>query len=512
MMSLALALAVSWLAFGDAAVANPCQEDDERPAESPLRQDAAVYRRVADLERRDGHFRAARIAYRQALRCDPTDRVARAGLFELCALAGGGAGGLPRPDGDDDAGDAGWSGPADPRLAGTDPDLAAAVALMNRGDRAQALHDFEAMRGEGSDRDPALALLAGICAYELGDDSLARRRLEEARAEPRIAPTTMFFLGLIALREGDGPLATTLLATAGAREDSLARLASPLIRMARREGKIVTTAMVEVGYDSNVELAPDGSLLGGGAGDAHGDGLLALFLRPLDGREAYLRFAAQYRKQQRLSSFDLGDVSGAAGMRHRAGANAFSAEYAYDWLALGGAPYLSAHRLIGAVRSAHDRWTLGARYSARLASFTGATAAPYSGIRQDAQVLGEVNAGPAVSVGAGYRGAWDDTRRAVLGYHEHGPTVTLRFTLAEAYRLLVEAAVTWRRYPTPDPDLLVERADRYLDAGLGAETDLAERWTLRLAMTARRARSNVAELSYARTTIALGLIYTAGVR
>lgn len=322
----------------------------------------------------------------------------------------------------------------------------------------------------------------------------------------------MFFLGLVALRAGDGPLATTLLEAAAAREDGLARLAPPLIGMARREGRVVTSAMVELGYDSNVELLPDGSLLGGAAGDAHGDGLLALFLRPVVGREAYLRLAAQYRKQQRLSSFDLADVSGAAGVRHRAGAQALSAEYAYDWLALGGAPYLSAHRLLGAIRSAHDGWAIGARYAARLASFTGVTAEPYSGVRQDAQVLGEVNVGPAISVGAGYRGAWDATRSAVLGHHEHGPTVTLRFTLAEAYRLLAEAAVTWRRYPTADPDLLVERADRYLDAGLGVEADLAERWTLRLTMTARRARSNVPELSYAKSTVALGLVYTAGVR
>jgi tetratricopeptide (TPR) repeat protein len=512
---MALALAVGWLAFGDAPVANPCREDHERPSEPPRREDGAVYRRVGDLERRNGHLPAARIAYRQALRSDPTDRLARAGLLELCERAPGDPGGPSGPEGREGGADpAGSSGPpVAPRLAGDDAELEAAVALMRRGESAQALRVLEDMRGAGAEPDPALALLAGICAYELGDDALARRRLEEARAEPRIAATTTFFLGLVALREGDGPLATTLLAAAAAREDGLARLASPLIGMARREGRIVTSAMVELGYDSNVALAPDGSLLGGGAGDAHGDGLLALFLRPLAGRDAYLRFAAQYRKQQRLSSFDLGDVSGAAGVRHRAGAHAaLSAEYAYDWLALGGAPYLSAHRVLGAARSAHDGWALGARYSARLASFSGATAGPYSGVRQDAQAVGEVNAGPAVSIGVGYRGAWDVTRSAALGHHEHGPTITLRCTLAEAYRLLAEASATWRRYPTIDPDLLVERADRYLDAGLGAEADLGERWTLRLAMTARRARSNVAELSYVKSTVALGLIYTAGVR
>src|SRR5262249_34984132 len=153
-------------------------------------------------ERAAGDVAAATAAYRQALRRHPGDRRARAGLRALCASARFDQG----------------------------------LELMQAGDRAGAIAAFDQARAEGGGLSAALP--EGICEYERGNDEHARALLAAARAEPAVAGEAQFFLGLLALREGDGRGASSLFASAGAADVRLGASASDLLRVARRDGHL----------------------------------------------------------------------------------------------------------------------------------------------------------------------------------------------------------------------------------------------------------------------------------
>jgi tetratricopeptide (TPR) repeat protein len=474
---------------------DPCHgRIDARPGDPPEPGASGVYRLVGDDERRAGNVAAARIAYRQALRRDPSSTLARAALDELCSS----------------------TEPVD----ATAPPLAApeaatafdqAVGLMKRGQRREAERAFEAMRGAGA--DPPAALLEGICAYELGDYRQARALLEEARNDPRISGASLFFLGLVALHDGESELASALLTSATVSDPSVAGAAAGLIRLAHREGRLVASALAETGYDSNVELTPDGSLIGGNAGDGYGATVVGLFARPLGVVGPYLRASGQYRQQLRLASHDLGDLGGAIGLHTEYRTHTLAAEYGYDGLTLGGERYLSAHRLLGTARLAGGDATLSltATYGARFESFLTAATRDYSGLHHHVEGIVDWQPGRGTVLGLGYHGELESADAPSFSFREHGPAAILRIGLGGAARLFVEGRFTLRHYDVVDPVWRVERSDRYLDGALTGELDVSDHWTVRLATTDRRAMSTISELRYVKLTVALGIVYTAGV-
>jgi tetratricopeptide (TPR) repeat protein len=472
--------------------ADPCLEV---PAPSPGatdRADASVYRAVGDDERASGHVAAARAAYREALRRDPDDAVARAGLADACRLSAGAPDELRT-------------------VVASPPDhFQEGLALMKRGDRAGAIAAFETARALGA--DPGAALLEGICEYEEGRDRKAQPLLELARADPKLAGTAMFFLGLIALHENQERLAAALLDDAASNNPRLAATAAGLARVARRDGRAVASLLAEAGYDSNVSLAPDGPTARAGAGDGYAATVAGLFLRPLGIPGPYARLTGQYRKQFQIVSFDVGDATGALGFQMGRGRRYAAAEYAYDFLSLGGSPYLSAHRLFATARLTGDRLAVGGAYAARFESFLTDATAPYSGLRQDADLEVDLLPSSAASIGIGYHLGADGTELSELSYLEHGPAALLRLGTGREVRLFADARLTFRRYDTVDLDLGVERADRYFDGAVAWELDASDHWAVRVTATARRALSNVPDLQYTKLTAALGLIWNAGVR
>jgi tetratricopeptide (TPR) repeat protein len=468
-----------------------CQEVVELPDEHPDVAGAAVYRAVGDDESKAGHADAARVAYREALRRDPHDAGARAALATLCQAEREPS--APRPEL--------VSGGASERFD-------EGLALMKRGDRTGAIAAFEAARAQGD--DPGAALLQGICEYERGEDERARPLLEEARNAPSLAGTATLFLGLIALREDQNRLASSLF-DAASSDPRLAATASGLARLARRDGRVVASALAEGGYDSNVSLAPDGTPTQTGAGDGYAAAVAGLFLRPFGTTGPYARLTGQYRKQAQITSYDLGDAGGAIGGQLGGGGRYLAAEYGYDFLTLGGAPYLSAHRLLATGRAATGRVALDGTYAARFESFLTSGTAQYSGLRHDADLAAECLPSATTIIGLGYHVGADGTQSPSLSYLEHGPLALLRLGVGRQIRLVTEARVTFRRYDAMDPDLGA-RADRYLDGALAWELDTSDHWTVRVTATGRRATSNVPDLQYTKLTAGLGLVYTAGVR
>jgi tetratricopeptide (TPR) repeat protein len=472
---------------------DPCSEVAPPSARADDRAEAPVYRAVGDDERAAGHVEAARSAYREALRRDPDDARARERLSELCRMRDADRLAHPQP----------------PPVSAPDH-FEDGLARMKRGDRPGAIAAFEAARALGA--DPGAALLEGICEYEEGRDRKAQALLEQARNDPKLAGTALFFLGLIALHDSQEHLAASLLDDAAVNNPRLAATAAGLARGARRDGRVVASLLAEAGYDSNVSLAPDGPEARAGAGDGYATTVAGLLLRPLGSPGPYARVTGQYRKQFEIVSFDVGDASGALGFQLGRGRRYAAGEYAYDFLSLGGSPYLSAHRLFANARLSGERLAVGGAYAARLESFLTDATAPYSGLRQDADLEVDLLLSAAASIGVGYHLGADGTERKELSYVEQGPAALLRLGAGREVRLLADARVTFRRYDAVDPDLGVERADRYFDGAVAWELDASDHWTVRVTTTARRALSNVPDLQYTKLTAALGLVYTAGLR
>jgi hypothetical protein len=470
------------LVLGGDATGSGCAAPVAPRASLPDPVSAEVYRRVGDDEAAAGNVVAAEAAYRQALARNPGDERARASLARLCAAEGAPASAAP-------------------------PDrFQQGIERMNRGDRQGAIAEFEAVRAAGP--DPAAALLEGICAYELGDDERARPLFEEARSTPKVAGTAKFFLGLIALRDDDTARAASLFEAAAASDERLAASAAGLGRLAHRDGRLVVSAFVEGGYDSNVPLAPDGTATDTGDGDGDIAAVVGMFWRPWGTTGPYAHLVGQYRKQFQITSYDLGEVSGALGYRVGRGGQYVAGEYSYDFLALGGAPYLSANRLLATGRLVHGHLSAGATYLARWESYLTTAASPYSGLNQDGEIEGDWQAWTTAALGVGYHLGRDITTESALSFLEHGPFAVLRLGLAGDTRLFAEELLTFRRYDVFDLDLGVQRADSYFDGLLVGERDLSDHWTARLTLTARRALSNVPELQYTKVTAALGLAYT----
>jgi tetratricopeptide (TPR) repeat protein len=479
------------------AAADPCAFDSNSASQAPTGHDAeaaALYRQIGDEEREAGDSAAATFAYREALRRSPRDQRARSALARLCVDA-------RRTRGANSAADTA----ADSLGLRFDEGL----RLMERGDRKGAIAAFEAVRSSTS--DPSAALLEGICEYERGHDRRARTLLLEAKMEPEIAGTAQFFLGIIALRAGDSAEASSLLASARALDPRLATNASDVLRLARRDGRLVLSAFTEGGFDSNVELTPDGTITGGGSADGYGLAAIALFARPYGISGPYFRANAQYREQARITAYNLADVAGALGVRASRDGGSVVAEYAYDFIALGQSPFLSAHRLLGGGRLPLGAFSFAATYFARFESFLSAGISGYSGLRHDVEAQSDWRPGRRSTVLVGYHLGRDATKDAALGYLEHGPLAGFRLGLDRPIRFGVEGRLTLRRYGAVDPDLGVERADRYVDGAVSGELDLSEHWTVRIVGTARRALSNIADFQYTKVTASVGLVYAVGV-
>ena len=485
-LALAIQLAVS-------AASGPCAilaGSPEGAPDPPTRdtEGAATYRDVGDEARASGDVSAARVAYEQALRRDPNDAEARIALQVLCR---------PDPQG----GTTGHLRPAADEAA-----FEEATGLMKNGDRAGAIAAFERLRVSGP--DGPTSLLEGICELQLGHEGRARQLLEEARAEPSVSAAASFFLGIIALGEGRRDDAATLLSVARQDRGPVGENAADLLTASRRDGRVLVSALTEVGYDSNIQLLPDGTSTGG-TGDGYASALAGLFAR-LWASGPYARLTAQYRRQIAITAYDLGDLSVALGVRTGRGSSYASAEYGYDFLSLGGASYLSAHRLLGGARWKSGRVSLSGAYAVRFESFLTSATEGYSGLRHDAD--GDVGwqFGHLTEVAVGYHAGSDSVRVAPLGYFEHGPLARARIGVGRSARVLAETRLTFRGYDGVDPDFGIQRADRYLDGAITVEADVSSRWTLRATGTARRATSNVADLAYSKLTAALGLVYAMG--
>lgn len=441
---------------------------------APDPQAARAYREVGDAELAAGARDSAVAAYREALARDPGDAASRDALQRLCS-----DGRAPDPFQD-------------------------GLRRMDAEDLAGAARAFEA--AHAADGSPSAALLAGIARYELGDDAAAERLLRAAERDPVHREEARFYLGLLALRAGDGGRAASLLEGAAANP-ALASPASDLARLARRDGRVILSLLAESGWDSNVNLGPGGPL---GAAESDGTaGLSAAALwRPRGSRGPYLRAAGLLHQLAQMDTYDVAGVEAAAGWQLRAGRTGAAAEYEYAQRTLGGDDYLGAHRLLATGWTRRGRAAASASYAVRFESYAGDWS-PFSGVLHRAEARAAVEVTPRLRLSLAYAGARDATDEPVLSYWEHGPRAEARVLLGRA-RLGVDLGVSWRAYDTFDEDLGAQRSDTYLDGAAFVELDVADRWTARAGVVGRHAASNVDALAYDKLAPSVAIGYTLG--
>jgi tetratricopeptide (TPR) repeat protein len=445
------------------------------PAPARDHEAAQAYVEVGDGELAAGSLDTAMVAYREALRLEPDSARAREGFLSACTRAN----------------------PAEERARGR--------ALMDAGERRAAIEVFERLRQGRTDR--VAALLEGICLYEEGDDELARPLLVEARTAPDLAPRASYFLGLIELRDGSGSDAVAHFEAASAEKGLLAERAELLRNIAYHSGRGVLALSIESGYDSNVNYTPNG--LPASADGAGATGLV-FALRPLGVSGPFLRAYGYYRQQFQATDRDFGNFGGQAGWRAGRGDRYLFADYAFDASLLGGSPFLYAHRLRGGGRWQIRRVGLTAVYGARFGSYQTIDSAPYSGILQtvDADISIRFWLGSVVVLG--YHAGRDAANAPEAASWEHGPRAAVRFVLLPTLSVSADAAWLWLPFDAPAPGSSVARSDRILYLAAAVEKDFANRFTLRLSLGDRIARSNLSAYSYSRITATLALSYTLG--
>ncbi|MCY1073298.1 hypothetical protein [Archangium lansingense] len=423
------------------------------PLATPDPAAAALYVEVAETEQAAGDRETALIAWREVLRRDPRNARARKALKSLC----------------------------------------------------------QSDTAEEQAEAAAASLLSGLSLFERGEDKAAAVAFHEALSEPELVDTASFFLGVLALREGRASEAGTFFnAAVVSSDEGLARRAEELRLQAAREGRVALTVRLGSEYDSNVDLAPDGTRRQGGSADGVGMGLAELRLRPWGQRGPYARVSGNYRGHLRFHGFDLAGAGGALGWAHLGPVLQLSAEYGLDYLALGGAPYLLAHRLQGAARAPVGPVVVEGSAAVRREGFLDATYEGYSGWRSTARLDVEWSPTESLTVSAGWSGGLLRTYDLALGFFEHGPRAGLRLGLRPGLRILGDMGYSLRGYQNFDNPLGARREDGSLDAGAVLEWDVARNWSVQASVGWRGASSNIPELAYGRFTGGLGLVWSRG--
>lgn len=463
-LALLLALAVSQA---------PCQPVEPAPVPDPAT--AATYRRVGDAELAAGARDTAAAAYRKAAALDPGDEASRRALRDLCLT----------------------SRPAAP------DDFRQGLELMDRNDLRAAAEAFRRARA-GAPDGPA-ALLEGVCLYRLGDDAAARLALDDASRDPSVQDSARFYLGLIALRHGDSATAAPLFESL---TSSYGTVAADMALLARRTGILTVSALALTGWNSNVTLAPNGFATTG-ASDGFASFAASALWRPTGESGPYARVAGTWQQQFTLTAFDMGTASGALGWQLGHADRALVAEYAYTFSSLGGAPYLSANRLLGSGWLTWGSFQLSATWLGRFENYL-SVYEPFSGFLQWAEVKGSWWFGPFARLGASYRLGTDSTSTSYLSWLEHGPHVELQWQLLRSLRLGVEATLGFRTYGAVAPGPGVVRVDTSLSGAAGLEYDLGAHWALQATLTAWQSWSNLPQFTWLQVVPSVGVAWLAG--
>ncbi|MDQ3263816.1 MAG: hypothetical protein M3Y59_09165 [Myxococcota bacterium] len=445
---------------------DPCDPGPALPADPGSAQ---AYFAVAEEELARGQPEAARLALREAVRRDPSDPRLQQAWRSACA----------EPPGED-----------------------AGLRQLEAGDCRAAILSFATARRQVA--NPSLALLQGVCHYELGEDAQARIALTEALGSPAEAETASLYLGLVAMREGRAEEAQASLVTAAASSDpGTAEAARTLSRASRQSARLAITAGLELGHDSNAYLLPDRS---GDTGFPDQPVALSLsaVLRPLGPSGPFLHGTLLYRDLRLTQVFDVLHGEVAAGWQWGQGGRFLRAQGAVDLMQLDGQPYAQGYRADLGAAHGWGPVAVWASYSVRLERILVLRYQDYTGLSHRGALFGQWWWG-GTGLGLGYRVERNQTDAAELRQTEHGPRLELRLGAGQGRRLVLGGGVLLRQFDQEDSKLGARRADQLLEATASAELDLNSAWQLQLGLSGQKAFSNLEAFEYTRWFATVGL-------
>lgn len=379
--------------------------------------------------------------------------------------------------------------------------FAQGVAAFREGRYDQALQLFQQARQEGNASTQLLYNL-GVTNYRLGDYAAARAAFAELTQSPDQAALAHYNLGLVALKTGDTAQARREFGQArqGATKPALRRLADEQLRRLGgatphppRGDRLSGTISVGGGYDSNVVLAPDDSVLTNAQRDSRLASVQASVRLQLAGsRRNGLQLAASYSglaysdvEQHNLDYARLGPryVVDSGTWRLQVGASG-------TYIGLGGntvETMAGGNVKVGVQLSRNNQVELEYRYD----QVEGAEGYDQlSGWRQSLRFEHEWSPGRA-SLSWGYRGELN--RRNDLSrppeFFSTSPTRERPFVAAgwrftDSTRLRLEAQYERSRYDKPNQVLqgvtlvTLDREDERYNAILELTQDIGRRWSL----------------------------------
>lgn len=391
---------------------------------------------------------------------------------------------------------------------------------FGRGDYAAALQAFLQARRAGLDA-PALRYNLGSTYYRLQRYGDAEREFEALTREPQWAAVAHYNLGLVARQRGRNEEALAQFGHAQrlAHEPKLRALAATALdRFGRAPEPPRSEAYVSaaVGYDSNVTLTPDSTLIGvAGGGDLFVEGLAAGSLR-LSGNPTagwYAQGGAHVREYRDLGRYDQ------LGLRAGAAYEAASA----DWRTTTGAYVDVVYVHGGLLQQAttldlHTRRALGggrhaaARY--RLSGIRGGGEFRYlDGRQQRFSVEAGLPLGATARLRLGYELELNDREDLRQGGEffsysptRHGLLAALALPPSSAWQTELRAEYRASRYN--DPHVLggiqLTRKDDLVGAGARASRRVNGAWRLFTDYSYYRNDSSLASYDYKRHLLTLG--------
>jgi Tetratricopeptide repeat len=353
--------------------------------------------------------------------------------------------------------------------------------------------------------DPAAALLLGIAYYQTGNDDAALPLLAQAArandAETRDSANV--FLGLAADRGADAGLAHHYYEVVARSSGALGASGRALLDRGS-EPRWSLVAVIRPEIDSNVALLPDTSRGATGAADADLLALADAAVRPIDAVPLALEDTLSYRRQERLTAYDM-LFNSAGATWTRAGDLRAAAAYHFEASTLGGARFALGHVGDLALRYAPDDGAgVAVRYAIAARDFAPDAYAGYGGIVHTAGAdLSWGGPGRGVELAAGYVFQRELTADPALSATAHGARAALRVAIGRGRELRLSALAADRTY---DDVTAMGRHDRQLRADAAFYVDLSSTFGVVIGGAALRNASNLADYDATKLTAYAGVV------
>jgi tetratricopeptide (TPR) repeat protein len=419
------------------------------PAAPPDPADSAAYATVGDEALATGDSRTAAIAYRNAVALDPTNTHAKAALAALCDA---------QPASEDDTA------------------LLDAIARYRAGERTAAGAAFAAIVAAGTRTAAAAHFFLGLIALDRHEAGVAIRELGLARSDPEY------------------------------RE-----LARPLLRLARRDGALAITLVVEPELDSNPQLLPDTPPAGAvtGTPQVDEDLLVAATITARPWPWLAIRDVLVWRNQRQFSALDfVGENAQVAAELARGRARAML-RYDLEYDLLDGSRYLFANRAGVAVRHDGSRAAIVASYAVRRRDFARASEQAFSGWVHAMDAGAVVHLPRGLELDARLAGGRELTADRSYANVSGSVQLALRTRSTSTIRLAVSASGGYARYDRAEPDGQLRR-DVPVEASADLEIDLGDHVIAVAGASATRNMSSIEDFRYAKLVARCGLVLAFG--